>query len=143
MATNIYTVTKDGEELDKVKTLAAAKKLADAEGAEVYSNGECVYRGTAEPVKEPETEVVTEAVTEKPEEKDNAKPSGASEKKPAAVRYRLKSLMNVREKPNGTILRMLPKGAEVEVISVENDWLHLEDGSFILFSHGEFAEKIV
>lgn len=34
--TKIYTVVKDGEELEQLKTLTAAKKLADAEGAAVY-----------------------------------------------------------------------------------------------------------
>ena len=35
MASNkTYTVVKDGETLKELKTLAAAKKLADAEGAE-------------------------------------------------------------------------------------------------------------
>jgi len=43
MANKIYTVVKDGEELEQLKTLAAAKKLADAEGAEVYCDGKCVY----------------------------------------------------------------------------------------------------
>ena len=39
MANKIYTVVKDGEELEKLKTLAAAKKLADAEGAEIRPSG--------------------------------------------------------------------------------------------------------
>jgi hypothetical protein len=38
-----YTVVKDGTELKELKTLAAAKKVADAEAAEVYCEGECVY----------------------------------------------------------------------------------------------------
>ena len=62
MANKIYTVVKDGEELEKLKTLAAAKKLADAEGAEVYCDGKCVYEGTGSPVEDKTAE-------EKPEEK--------------------------------------------------------------------------
>ena len=34
-----YTVMKDGEEIEKLTTLTAAKKLADAEGAEVFCDG--------------------------------------------------------------------------------------------------------
>ena len=41
-----YTVVKDGTELKELKTLAAAKKVADAEAAEVYCEGECVYPET-------------------------------------------------------------------------------------------------
>ena len=40
MATNkTYIVVKDGEELKELKSLAATKKLADAEGATVACNG--------------------------------------------------------------------------------------------------------
>ena len=68
----IYTVVKDGEELETLKTLTAAKKLADTEGAEVYSDGKCVYQGTVETVpvetgEEPvEEEPVAEIVTAEP-----------------------------------------------------------------------------
>ena len=58
--TKIYTVVKDGEELEKLKTLTAAKKLADAEGAEVYSDGKCVYQGTVSPAEEKVKEKVEE-----------------------------------------------------------------------------------
>ena len=151
MATKIYTVVKDGEELDKLKTLAAAKKLADAEGAEVYSDGKCVYQGVVEtvegtvaedvePVEAPvaeeaepvEAPVVEEPVAEKPEKKPDT-----------PAQYRLKALMNVRANPNGRILKTLPAGTVVEVASIDNDWLHLTDGTFILFQRGEFAEKSV
>lgn len=145
MATKIYTVVKDGEELEKLKTLAAAKKLADAEGAEVYSDGKCVYQGTAEPVEgtveetveTPVEEAVETPVEEKAVEKEPEKKSNAP------AQYRLKALMNVRVSPNGRILKTLPAGTVVEVASVDNDWLHLTDGSYILFHRGEFAEKTV
>ena len=35
MANTIYTVIKDGETVKELKTLTAARKLADAEGGEV------------------------------------------------------------------------------------------------------------
>ena len=43
MANKIYIVVKDGEELEKLKTLAVAKKQADAEWVEVYCDGKCVH----------------------------------------------------------------------------------------------------
>ena len=60
MANKIYIVVKDGEELEKLKTLAAAKKLADAEGAEVYCDGKCVYEGTVSLTGEKTAEAVSE-----------------------------------------------------------------------------------
>ena len=48
-STKIYTVVKDGLELDQLKTLAAAKKLADTEGAEVFCDGQCVYPAAVNP----------------------------------------------------------------------------------------------
>ena len=69
MASNkIYIVMKDGEELEQLKTLTAAKKLADAEGAEVYSDGKCVYQGTVAAVEEAVEAAVEEAVEETVEE---------------------------------------------------------------------------
>ena len=38
-----YSVMKNGEELEVLSTLTAAKKLAKAEGAEVYLDGKRVY----------------------------------------------------------------------------------------------------
>ena len=48
MANKIYTVVKDGKELEKYKSLSAAKKRANAEGAEVFLDGKCVYQGVVE-----------------------------------------------------------------------------------------------
>ena len=62
MANKIYIVVKDGEELEKLKTLAVAKKQADAEWVEVYCDGKCVYEGTVSPTEEK----TAEAVAEKP-----------------------------------------------------------------------------
>ena len=56
-STKIYTIVKDGLELDQLKTLAAAKKLADTEGAEVFCDGKCVYPVAVNPVAESGMEV--------------------------------------------------------------------------------------
>ena len=110
-----YVVVKDGAEIRNYKSLPAAKKLADAEGAEVFYDGECVYSGT---------ETVPEV--------------------PAPEKYRLKALMNVRKEPSveAEKLRTLPAGAVVEVVSIVEDWMTLTDGSFVLYSGGKFAERI-
>jgi hypothetical protein len=52
----------DGAELKTVRTLAAAKKLADAEGAEVYCDGKCVYEGTVSPTEKKTAEAVAEII---------------------------------------------------------------------------------
>ena len=66
MASKIYTVTKDGEVLKELKTLTAAKKLADTDGAEVLCDGECVYQGTAKGSED------TVPVLSSPESRDEA-----------------------------------------------------------------------
>lgn len=110
-----FIVVKDGTALKAYKTLPAAKKLADAEGAEVFHDGECVYSGT---------ETVPEV--------------------PAPEKYRLKALMNVRKEPSIRSERLgrKPAGSEVSVLELANDWLRLEDGGYILFEGGKFAEKL-
>ena len=110
-----YVVVKDGAEIRNYKSLPAAKKLADAEGAEVFCDGECVYSGT---------ETVPEVSTH--------------------VKYRLKALMNVRKEPSIRSERLgrKPAGSEVSVLELANDWLRLEDGGYILFEGGKFAEKL-
>jgi len=126
----LYTVMKDGAALKELKTLTAAKKLADAEGAEVYAEGECVYRpATTAPGDEGATPTVEEPPTEK---------AGAE-----AVAYRLTHLMNMRSAPSMEAQKVgvLPAGTVVQVKAVENDWLHLTDGTFILYQGGTFAEK--
>ena len=135
-AKKTYTVMKDGEEIEKLNTLVAAKKLADAEGAEVFCDGELVYKGAAEDA--PETVIVhaDPVVAEKPKQPEV--------KEPETERYRLKTLMNVRKKPSmyAEILSTKPKDTVVRVLGVEDGWLHLIDGSFILFEDGKYAEKI-
>ena len=149
MANKIYTVVKDGEELEKLKTLAAAKKLADTEGAEVYCDGKCVYEGTVSPVEDKSVE----AVAEKSEETEivtapaiiSEKPKQPDVPEPATEKYRLKSLMNIRKKPSldSTIIGTRPEGTVVRVLSIENDWLHLANEGYILYGNGKWAEKIV
>ena len=131
-----YTVVKDGIELKELKTLPAAKKLADAEGAEVMCEGEVVY--TPE-LTAPYIEAGTVADTE--EDSEN---TTDAEDTPAPDHYTLTTRMNVRKEPDTSApkLRIAEKGAVVEVISVENDWLCIADGSFILYGGGKYAVKI-
>ena len=116
-----YTILKDRETLKELKSLAAAKKLADTEGAEVFCEGECVYTGAVAPAVE---EVVEEQKT--------------------PVQYTLTRLMNVRKEPSLSAdkLKVLEAGAVIEVAEIKDDWLCLTDGSFILYSGGKFAERI-
>ena len=131
-----YTVMKDGEEIEKLNTLTAAKKLADAEGAEVFFDGECVYKGAVKDA--PETVIVhaDPVVAEKPKQPEAQEPE--------TEQYRLKTLMNVRKNPSmyADILSTKPKGTVVCVLGVEEGWLHLIDGSFILYEDGKYAEKL-
>ena len=155
MASNkIYIVVKDGKELEQLKTLATAKKLADTEGAEVYCDGKCVYlgaqgapEGTAESAVEsaaesaPET-TVEDAVSREPG--SGVKGAATEIPKEGTARYRLTSIMNVRKAPSlgAEKAGFLEKGSIVEVAALQNDWLHLADGTFILYGKGEYAEKI-
>ena len=119
---------KDGKEL---KTLAAAKKLADAEDAEVFCEGLCVYQGTAKDSEDTVSEL-SDAVAESPA-KEPVTP----------VKYTLTAKMNIRKAPSKTAekLGIAQKGTIVDVTAIENDWMHLADGSFILFEGGKFAVK--
>ena len=121
--TKIYTVIKDGETLKELKTLTAAKKLADAERAEVVCEGAVVY--TAVSFSEPQ-----ESVEEQTEE-------------PVVEKYTLTARMNVRTAPSldAPKLGIAQAGTEVEVAAVENDWLHLTNGAYILYGGGKFAKK--
>ena len=168
--TKTYIIVKDGLELDQLKTLAAAKKLADTEGAEVFCDGKCVYPvavnpgavnpGAVNPGAESGMEVdellgdtaadgasTDEAAMDMPVDAQPEQPGPVGEKgtesPPAPHRYRLKSLMNVRDRPslNGRILATKPEGTVVSVQSVDNGWLHLTDGRYILYA-GVFAEEI-
>ena len=129
--TKTYVVMKNGVEIQKLITLTAARKLADAEGAEVFCDGLSVYKGV---------EVIVHAepiVAETPKQ--------IEVEEPKTEKYRLKALMNVRKKPDldSEILGTKPAGTVVRVLGVEEGWLHLIDGSYILFEDGRYAEKVV
>ena len=129
MASNkTYTVVKDGDTLKELKTLAAAKKLADTEGAEVLCDGECVYQGAVAAAEDTVTDTVEDTPAKKP---THTRPES----------YILLSRMNIRKAPSmdAEILGTAMKGTEVRVTSVENDWLHLANGTFILYGGGKFA----
>ena len=125
-----YIVMKNGEEIKTLRILGDAKKLADEEGAEVFCDGVSIYKGVevlvnAEPI-----------VAETPKQ--------VEVEKPKTEKYRLKALMNVRKKPNldSEILGTKPAGTVVRVLKVEDGWLHLINGSFILYEDGRYAEKL-
>ena len=169
MANKTYTVVKNGEELETMKTLTAAKKLADSEGAEVYVDGKCVYTAKMEEaggsVDAPETkEVVKQETAEKASEETTeekvaetpeslvitaepivaGKPRQPEVKEPKTERYRLKALMNVRRKPSkeAQVLSTKSAGTVVRVLGIEEDWMHLAEGAFILYEGGRWAEKV-
>ena len=122
-----YTVVKDGETLKELKTLAAAKKLADAEGAEVLCDGRCVYQGAVSGAEDTVSDAVEETVTEVP----------------APEHYTLTAKMNIRKAPslNAETAGIAQKGTVVEVAAVEGDWMRLTDGTFILYAAGKYAVK--
>ena len=125
-----YVVVKNGQEIESLNTLTAAKKLADEEGAEVFCDGLSIYKGVEEIVHaEP---IVAET------------PKQFEVKEPKTEKYRLKTLMNVRKKPNldSEILGTKRAGTVVRVLKVEDGWLHLINGSFILYEDGRYAEKL-
>jgi len=115
-----YTVMKDGEELKELKSLAAAKKLADTEDAEVFCEGVCVY--APDPPVSGDTPV------------GNA---------PVPQKYTLTAKMNIRKGPgkDEDKIGIAQKGTVVEVAGIINDWLRLTDGTFILYEGGRFARK--
>ena len=126
-----YVVMKNGVEIERLNTLTAARKLADAEGAEVFCEGMSIYKGV---------EVIVQAEPIVVEE-----PRQIEVKEPKTEKYRLKALMNVRKKPSldSEILGTKPAGTVVRVLGVEEGWLHLIDGSYMLFEEEKYAEKVV
>ena len=67
-----YVVVKNGQEIERLNTLTAAKKLADTEGAEVFCDGLSIYKGVevivhSEPIvaEEPKQIEVKEPKTDK------------------------------------------------------------------------------
>ena len=167
MANRIYFVKKDGAIVKELKSLSAAKKIALAESADVYCGDELVYSaldtdktltdGTEkeDPVSvEKEVNTDTENVslndTEKiinnsaEKESDHSADPVSSVEEVIADKFRLKALMNVRVSPSLSsrkIATLLP-GTIVSVDKISNDWLHLTNGSCILYANGKYAEKI-
>ena len=131
MASNkTYTVMKDGEVLKELKTLAAAKKLADTEDAEVFCGTLCVYA--------PDPDVGED------EEFSAEVPMPTPVEAPAAPeKYTLKAKMNIRRAPSLDAEKtgIAQKGAVVVVASIKDDWMHLTDGTFILYAAGKYAVK--
>ena len=127
MANKIYTVMKDGEPVKELKTLIAARKLADEQGGEVMCDGETIY--AASPI-EPE-----------PEETEEVKsPVKETEK------YTLLSKMNIRTAPSleADKVGIAEAGTIVEVLAIEDDWLRVRNGAdvvFILYGGGKYARK--
>ena len=113
---NYMVLDSNGKEIKTVKSLSIAKKMANSEKGSVVCDGECVYQV---PVEQEKSE------TAKPEI------------------YRIKELMNVRAEPslNAQKLGTISPGTEVTVIAVKDNWLHLTDGTYILFDSGKFAER--
>ena len=128
----------NGEELSTLKTLAAAKKLADEEGGTVLCDGECVYKATKSVPAEPEQ--ISEETVEPAEVVETVEPAEVKN----VEKYRLKTLMNIRKEPamSGAKVGTAPAGTVVAVREVKNDWLHLTDGTFILYGAGRFAERV-
>ena len=126
MATNkTYTVVKNGEELKELKTLAAAKKLAEEQGGEVVCEGNVVY-AAASPI-EPDTEETEEVK--------------------APEKYTILSKMNIRTAPSldADKVGIAEAGTVVDVLAIEDDWLHVRNGAgvvFILYGGGKYARKI-
>ena len=126
-----YVVVKNSVEIETLNTLTAARKLADQEGAEVFCDGLSIYKAVEEIVH------VEPIVAEEPKQ--------IEVEEPKTEKYRLKALMNVRKKPglDSEILGTKPAGTVVRVLGIEDGWLNLADGSYILFEDGRYAEKVV
>ena len=141
--TKTYTVVKDGEELKTLKTLAAAKKLADGEGAVVVCDGEEIYSPIiapttdedVAPAKEEAFNPVDETVIEQ-----SAEPEAPET--PTTKKFVLTAKMNICKAPSTTApkLGVAVPGTAVEAV-LEDDWLHLTDGTFILCQGGKFAKE--
>jgi len=131
-----YIVMKDGKELKTYKSLPAAKTLAEKEGAEVYADGECVYSPVSDPV---ESVVESSDVPVIPSVEEDV----SVEDKPQVEKYTLLHKMNVRKTPSLKAEKIGTKEKDTVVEAVlEGDWLHLTDGTFILYEGGKFAAKV-
>ena len=167
MANRIYFVKKDGAIVKELKSLSAAKKIALAESADVYCGDELVYSAldtdktltdgtenedscSAEKEVNNDTDNASLHDTEKEinnsaeKESDHSADPVSPVEEVIADKFRLKALMNVRVSPSLSsrkIATLLP-GTIVTVANIKNDWLHLTNGSCILYANGKYAEKI-
>ena len=135
MANKIYTVMKDGETINELKNLTAAKKLADTESAEVFCEG--VY--VPEPIKADQNlEHSLETLENHSEPKTPVKVEIITPEK-----YVLTAKMNIRKAPSlkSKSTGIAEKGTIVEVTDIQNGWLHLADDTFILYEGGKWAQK--
>ena len=148
MANRSYVVKKNGEIIKELKSLSAAKKIALVESAEVYCGDELVF-SPSDGEKEEAGAVETEAPTTVEKQVDDGAEKQIDESAEKQIdgvemKYRLKALMNVRVSPSLSsrkIATLLP-GMIVDVARIENDWLHLTNGSFIYYGNGKYAEKV-
>ena len=144
MANRTYFVKKNGEIIKELKSLSAAKKIAQAENAEVYCGDELVYPNQGE--TDNQTEAPNTVETQIDEGVETQIDDGEEKQIDDAVemKYRLKALMNVRTSPSLSSRKIatLPPGMIVSVDKIKNDWLHLTNGSFIFYGNGKYAEKV-
>ena len=151
MGNRNYVVKKEGEIIRELKSLSAAKKLAQVEGADVYCGDELVYsaHGTDKEVNNDTDnaslhDTVKEINNSAEKESDHSADPVSQPDEDSAVKYRLKALMNVRVSPSLSsrkIATLLP-GTIVSVAKIKDNWLHLTNGSCILYANGKYAEKI-
>ena len=152
MANRNYVVKKNGEIIKELKSLTGAKKIAQAENAEVYCGDELVYPNQGETDNQTEASNTVETQIDEGAEKQidegaEKQVDDGAEKQiddDAEKKYRLKALMNVRVSPSLSskkIATLLP-GTIVSVDKISNDWLHLTNGSFIFYGNGKYAEKV-
>ena len=142
-----YVVMKDEKEIETLKTLAAAKKLAETENADVYCNGELVYNAAGISDDEPSVDNELYNRTEHDDDQlDDKYDVVENEAEPVSAtrKYKLLNLMNVRKEPSmlAIVIKTLPSGTVVEVNELKDDWLYLTDGSYILYCGGKFAEQV-
>ena len=80
-------------------------------------------------------------IQEKSTYEQNKRQSDTVETGKEPDRYRLTARMNVRKGPGMEYekIRVAERGTIVEVIGIENDWLHLTDDTYILYEGGRFA----
>ena len=138
MANKTYTVMKDGETIRELKSLAAARKLADTEEAEVFCEGVCVY--AHDPAVGDSGADGPASISDSDPFEDE--PAGQAETV-TPEKYVLTARMNIRKAPSldAPKLGTAKKGTVVEVSSVEDGWMRLLDGTFILYEGGRWAEK--